>query len=80
LGDRREFRRLIREVDEAHRWFFVAAHEARQLELNLDATRVALAALKGEFATAQEAIAVARTHIAGKGFLHLDAWMDVWSH
>jgi hypothetical protein len=55
----------------------MATHEVRSLELDLEATRVALAALKGEFATAQVAIAVAWTHIAGKGFPHLNAWMDI---
>ena len=57
----------------------MAAHEARLLELDLDATKVAVAALEGEFAAAQAATTVAQTHIAGKGFLHLDARMDVWS-
>jgi hypothetical protein len=49
------------------------------LELDLDATKVALATSEGEFATAQAATIVAQTCIAGKGFLHLDAQMDVWS-
>ena len=51
-GGRREFCRLIREADEAHRWFSVAAHETRWLELDLDAAKVALIASDCEFAAA----------------------------
>jgi hypothetical protein len=58
----------------------VADHEARRLELNLDSTKVALATSEGKFATAQATITVAQTRIVGKGFLCLDARMDVWSH
>jgi hypothetical protein len=77
-GSHREFHRLIREADEAHQWFSVATNEARRLEL--DATKVALATSEGEFATAQVATAIAEAHIAGNGLIHLDAWMDVYSH
>ena len=48
-GGHREFGHLIREVDEAHQWFSVVTHDVRLLELNLDATKVALAASKGKF-------------------------------
>ena len=78
-GGRREFCRLIREANEAHQQFSVAAHEARRLELDLDAAKVALTALEGEIATAQAATAVAQTHISCKGLLHLNARMDVCS-
>jgi hypothetical protein len=47
LGGHREFCHLILEVDETHWWFSMAAHEARRLELDLDATKVALAASEG---------------------------------
>jgi hypothetical protein len=57
----------------------MADHEARRLELNLDATKVALATSEGKFAAAQATIAIAQTRIIGKGFLRLDARMDVWS-
>ena len=56
----------------------MAAHEARWLELDLDAAKVALTALE-EIATAQTATVVAQTHISSKGLLHLDARMDVCS-
>jgi hypothetical protein len=78
-GGCREFSRLVHEADEAHRQFSAAAHEARQLELDLDAAKVALAASDGEFATALAAITVVQTHIVGKGLLHLNARMDVCS-
>jgi hypothetical protein len=55
LGNRQEFCHLIREADEGHWWFFVGAHEVRWLELDLDAVKVALAALEGETTTAQVA-------------------------
>jgi hypothetical protein len=55
----------------------MADHEARRLELNLDATKVTLTTSEGEFIAAQATIAVAQTCIVGKGFLRLDARMDV---
>ena len=48
----------------------MAAHEVRWLELDLDATKVALATSEGETATAQ-------VRIAGKDFPHLVVLMDV---
>jgi len=56
----------------------VATHEARQLELYLNAAKVALAASEGEFVAAQAATADAQAHIVGKGFPHLDVRMDVY--
>ena len=50
LGSRQEFCHLIHKANKAHWCFSVAAHEARQLELNLDATKVAISTLEGEFA------------------------------
>jgi hypothetical protein len=47
LGVRQEFCHLILEADETHRWFSMAAHEARRLELDLDATKVTLVASDG---------------------------------
>ena len=55
----------------------MADHEARWLELNLDAAKVALAASAGELATTQAAIADAQARIAGKGFPRLVVWMDI---
>ena len=52
LGGHQEFHRLIREADEAHRQLSMAAHEVRWLELDLNATKVVLAASEGVFATA----------------------------
>ena len=79
LGGHREFGRLIREVDEAHQWFSVAAHEARRLELDLDAAKVALTASEGETAAAQAATADAQACITSKGFPCLDVRMDAYS-
>ena len=79
LGSHREFCHLIHKADEAHRWFSVATHEARQLELYLNAAKVALAASKGETAAAQAATADAQAHIIGKGFPCLDIWMDAYN-
>ena len=53
LGGYREFHRLIHEADETHRWFSMASHEARQLELDLDTAKVALATSEDETTTAQ---------------------------
>jgi hypothetical protein len=52
-GGRQEFHCLIHEADEAHRLFYVATHEARRLELALDATKAVLAASEGETVVAQ---------------------------
>ena len=49
----------------------MADHEARWLELDHDAAKVALTASVGELATTQAAIADAQARIAGKGFPRL---------
>ena len=48
LDDRREFRKLIRGVDEAHQHDSDATHKVRRLERCLDAIRVALEASERE--------------------------------
>ena len=55
----------------------MAAHKARRLELDLDAAKVALAALEGETTAAQAATADTQARIAGKGFPRLVILMDV---
>ena len=59
LGGLREFRCLIHVADKAHRWISMAAHKVRRLDLDLDATKVTLAASEGEFAATQAVTAVA---------------------
>ena len=46
-------------ADKAHRWISMAAHKVRRLDLDLDATKVTLAASEGEFAATQAVTAVA---------------------
>jgi hypothetical protein len=55
----------------------VAAHEARQLELDLDAAKVALATLESEITTAQVVTTDTQAHIASKDFACLIILMDV---
>jgi hypothetical protein len=50
--DRWEFHKLICVANEARQWYSYATHEVGQLELCLDAVRVALVASKRETATA----------------------------
>ena len=57
LSEHLEFHHLFRDTDEAHRLFSVVAHDARKLELDLDAAQVALATSEGKTAGARAATA-----------------------